>query len=153
MNDSRSDGVPFSGTSTSSDAADATERVSSGIYDLIGVKGKASESYSTVVDCSGKDTEKHFRILHPWSFYPTSADDLDPVMERLKEELPKRGWRIVEYGPDTSKNKNIRMTADNDEKKFSARIVKMAKSEPPMLSLDVISGCYKIPAGQEIERF
>ncbi|MFF3716809.1 hypothetical protein [Streptomyces prasinus] len=153
MAESKSDGVPFSGTSTSSDAADATERVSSGIYDLIGVKGKASESYSTVVGCSGEDAEKHFRILHPWSFYPTSVDDLDVAMERLKEELPKNGWKIVDYGPDNSKNRNIRMTADNDKKKVSARIVKMTKGDPPMLSLDIISGCYRIPEGQEIERF
>ncbi|WP_443294575.1 hypothetical protein [Streptomyces sp. GDS52] len=153
MTEGNSDSVPFSGTSTSSDAADATERVSSGIYDLIGVKGRASESYSTVMGCSGKDTGKYFQILHPWSFYPASASDLDVAMERLKEELPKRGWKIVDYGPDTSKNKNIRMTADNDEKKVSTRIIKMSKNDPPKLSLDVVSGCYKIPDGQEIERF
>ncbi|MGW5214657.1 hypothetical protein ACWEQO_26595 [Streptomyces sp. NPDC004051] len=153
MTKGNSGSVPFSGTSTSSDAADATEKVSSGIYDLIGVKGKASESYSTVMECSGKDAEKYFQILHPWSFYPASASDLDVAMERLKEELPKHGWEIVDYGPDTSKNKNIRMTADNDKKKVSARIIKMKKGDPPMLSLDVVSGCYKIPDGQEIERF
>ncbi|MEV0300164.1 hypothetical protein [Streptomyces prasinus] len=153
MTDDNSDTVPFSGTSTSLDAADATEKVSSGIYDLIGVKGKASESYSTVMDCSGEDAEKYFRILHPWSFYPASVSDLDVAMERLKSELPKHGWEIVDYGPDTSKNKNIRMTADNDRKKVSVRVVKMTKNDPPKLSLNVVSGCYKIPEGQEIERF
>ncbi|MGW3682321.1 hypothetical protein [Streptomyces prasinus] len=153
MTDGDSDTVPFSGTSTSLDAADATEKVSSGIYDLIGVKGKASESYSTVMECSGEDAEKYFRILHPWSFYPASVSDLDVAMERLKSELPKHGWEIVEYGPDTSKNKNIRMTADNDRKKVSVRVIRMAKNDPPKLSLNVVSGCYEIPEGQEIERF
>ncbi|SDC02730.1 hypothetical protein SAMN05216505_101115 [Streptomyces prasinopilosus] len=153
MTDSKTDSVPFSGTSTSLDAADATEKVSSGIYDLIGVRGKASESYSTVMDCSGRDAGEYFRILHPWSFYPASEGDLDVAMERLKSKLPKHGWRIVEYGPDTSKNKNVRMTADNDRKKVSVRIIRMAKNDPPKLSLNVVSGCYKIPAGQEIERF
>ncbi|MFJ2760907.1 hypothetical protein [Streptomyces prasinus] len=153
MTDDDSDTVPFSGTSTSLDAAGATEKVSSGIYDLIGVKGKASESYSTVMECSGEDAEKYFRILHPWSFYPASVSDLDVAMERLKSELPKHGWEIVDYGPDTSKNKNIRMTADNDRKKVSLRVIKMAKNDPPKLSLNVVSGCYEIPEGQEIERF
>lgn len=29
----------------------------------------------------------------------------------------------------------------------------MAKSDPPMLSLDLVSGCYKVPDGEEVERF
>ncbi|MFG2882328.1 hypothetical protein ACGFYV_08390 [Streptomyces sp. NPDC048297] len=153
MTDNHSDEVPFAGTSTSSDASDAVEKVSSEVYDLIGVKGKASDSRPGVMDCSDKDTKKYFRIFHPWSFYPESASDLDVVMERLKTELPKRGWEIVAYGPDASKNKNINLTADNDKKKASVKIIKMAKDEPPMLSLDVVSGCYKVPDGEEVERF
>ncbi|WP_205616698.1 hypothetical protein [Streptomyces sp. OM5714] len=145
--------VPTAGTSTSSDAADALERVSSGIYDLIGVRGKASNDQSTVLSCSDENRETHFRILHPWNFYPATASDLHVAMEQLKTELPKNGWRIADYGPDTSKNKNIRMTADNDDKKASIRVIEMAKNDPPKLSMDVVSGCFRIPDGQEIERF
>jgi hypothetical protein len=105
------------------------------------------------MDCSDKDTKTYFRIFHPWSFYPASASDLDVAMERLKTELPKNGWEIVAYGPDNSKNKNIRLTADNDKKKASVLIIKMAKDGPPMLSLDLVSGCYKVPDGEEVERF
>ncbi|MCC8334741.1 hypothetical protein LMJ38_02135 [Streptomyces sp. R1] len=150
-NDSRD--IPTVGTSTSSDAADALERVSSGIYDLIGVQGKASNDQSTVMSCSGESRETHFRILHPWNFYPATASDLHMAMEQLKTELPKNGWKIVDYGPDTSKNKNIRMTADNDDKKASLRVIEMAKNDPPKLSMDVVSGCFRIPDDQEIERF
>ncbi|WOX11854.1 hypothetical protein [Streptomyces sp. N50] len=147
------DKTPSAGTSTSRDASDAMEKVSSGIYDLIGVKGKASNSRPGVKDCSGKDTKTYFTIFHPWSFYPTSASDLDEAMERLKKELPKHGWKIVEYGPDTSKNKNINLTADNDEKKVGVNIVQMSKNDPPKLSLTLVSGCYKVPDGEEVERF
>lgn len=147
------DEIPFAGTSTSRDAADALEKVSSGIYDLIGVKGKASDSLPGVMDCSGKDTKTYFRMFHPWSFYPTSASDLDVAMERLKTELPKHGWEIVGYGPDTSKNKNINLTADNDKQKVGVNIVKMSKNDPPKLSLHVVSGCYKVPDGEEVEYF
>lgn len=153
MTDKDSDAIPSAGTSTSRDASDAMEKVSSGIYDLIGVKGKTSNSRPGVMDCSGKDTKTYFRIFHPWSFYPTSSSDLDTAMERLKTELPKQGWEIVEYGPDTSKNKNINLTADNDKKKVSVKIIKMAKEDPPMLSLDLVSGCYKVPDGEKVERF
>ncbi len=29
----------------------------------------------------------------------------------------------------------------------------MARDDPPMLTLDLVSGCYKVPNGQEVERF
>jgi hypothetical protein len=153
MTDNSSDEITSAGTSTSRDASDAVEKVSSGIYDLIGVKGKASDGRPTVMECPNKDRKTYFRILHPWSFYPASASELGIAMERLKAELPKNGWKIVEYGPDSSKNKNISLTADNDKKKAGAHIVQMSKNNPPKLSVNVVSGCYKVPDGQEIERF
>jgi hypothetical protein len=153
MTDNDSDETPFVGTSTSRDASDALEKVSSGIYDLSGVKGKASDSRPGVMDCPGKDTKTYFRMFHPWAFYPTSASDLGEAMERLRTELPKHGWKIVEYGPDTSKNKNINLTADNDKKKASVNIVQRSKYDPPMLDLTVVTGCYKVPDGEEVERF
>ena len=148
-----SDKTPFAGTSTSSDASDVMEKVSSSIYDLIGIKGKASDSRPGVMDCSGKDAKTYFRIFHPWSFTPASASDLAEAMRQLKTELPKHGWKIVEYGPDTSKNKNINMIADNEKKKVGANIVQRSKNDPPMLDLDLVSGCYKVPDGEEVERF
>ncbi|QIQ04210.1 hypothetical protein [Streptomyces liangshanensis] len=153
MTENNSSGTPFAGISTSSDASDTMEKVSSGIYDLIGVKGKASDSRPGVLDCSGKDTKTYFRIFHPWAFTPGSASDLDEAMERLRSELPKHGWKIVEYGPDTSKNKNIKLTADNDRKKVGVNIVQMSKNDPPILDLTVVSGCYQVPDGEEVERF
>ncbi|MEU2063150.1 hypothetical protein [Streptomyces sp. NPDC013455] len=148
-----SGGVRSAGTSTSRDASDAMERVSSGIYDLIGVKGEASDTRPGVQTCPGKDRDTYFQIFHPWSFYPASAADLDSAMENLREGLPKHGWKIVEYGPDTSPNKNIVLIADNDEKKAGVHIAKMPKRERPKLSLTVVSGCYKVPDGQEVEHF
>jgi hypothetical protein len=74
-------------------------------------------------------------------------------MKRLKAELPKQGWKIVEYGPDISKDKNINLTADNDKKKVGVNIVQMSKNDPPKLSLNVVSGCYKVPDGQTVEHF
>ncbi len=154
MNDSADpDAIPVVGTSTSRDAADAVEKVSSELYDLLGVQGKASESRSGVTECEGKDPAKYFQVFHPWSFYPASADQLDEAMERLKTELPKHGWKVVRYEPDTSQAKNLNLTADQSEKKYSVSIVQMKKNDPPKLSLTVVSGCYQVPDGKEVERF
>ncbi|MFP1627864.1 hypothetical protein ACLB9X_22445 [Streptomyces sp. 5K101] len=150
---SNSDEIPSAGTSTSQDAADEAEKVSSEIYDLIGIKGKASDTGPGVKECGDKDPEKYFQIFHKWSFYPASASQLSGVMERLKEVLPKHGWKVVDYGPDTSKNQNLNLTADNDEKKHSVNIAHFAKRNPPKLSLMVVSGCYQVPEGQKVERF
>ncbi|WP_225825149.1 hypothetical protein [Streptomyces naphthomycinicus] len=153
MTDKESDDVTQVGTSTSSDAADALEAVSSGIYDLIGVKGEASHGRAGVEECPDHDRDTHFKVFHPWSFYPASASDLDEAMQNLKERLPKHGWKIVEYGPDTSKNKNIVLVADNDQEKAGVHIAKMTKRERPKLSLTLVSGCYKVPEGQKVEHF
>ncbi|MFJ7148795.1 hypothetical protein ACIQVT_11390 [Streptomyces sp. NPDC100445] len=153
MTDKETDDVPSAGTSTSSDAADALEKISSGIYDLIEVKGKASDSRAGVEECPGKDSDTYFKVFHPWSFYPTSPSDLDAAMEQLKERLPKHGWKIVEYGPDTSRNRNIVLIADNDAEKAGVHIAKMPKRERPKLDLTVVSGCYKVPEGQKVEYF
>lgn len=148
-----SDDIPSAGTSTSQDAAQNTQKVSSDLYDLIGVKGKASDSSPGVQACADKDRDKYFRIFHAWSFYAASSGELDGVMERFRTELPKHGWKVTEYGPDTSKNRNLSLTADNDAKKRSVNVSYRAKDETPKLSFFVTSGCYQVPDGQDVEHF
>ncbi len=153
MTDDTSQETPFAGTSTSRDASDALEKVSSSIYDLMGVKGRASDSRPGVSECSGKDAKTHFSVFHPWSFYPATESDLQVAMERLESELPKNGWKIVEYGSDSSKNKNTTLIADHDANKTGVKITQRSKNDPPKLSIEVVSGCYKVPEGQTVERF
>ncbi|MER5768003.1 hypothetical protein [Streptomyces sp. NPDC001985] len=156
MDDSgKSDGpVPSAGTKSIDDATRATEEISSEIMDLIGLKGKATEPGPRVSECGdGKDREKYYQMYHPWSLTPASGSELNGVMERLKEELPKHGWKIVQYEQDNSANKNLRLTADNDDRKFSLRIVHLAKNKRPQLSVGVVSGCYQVPDGERVDRF
>ncbi|MGA4846380.1 hypothetical protein ACOBQB_08960 [Streptomyces sp. G5(2025)] len=153
MTDKESGGAPSAGTSTSRDAVDRMKRLSSEVYELIHVKGKASENHPGVTECAGKNAKTYFSILHPWSFTPASADDLDEAMAGLKRELPNHGWEIVEYGPNTSKNKSLTLVADNNQEKASIRIIKMSESDHPMLSLNLVSGCYKVPDGEEVDNF
>ncbi|MFF0134560.1 hypothetical protein ACFYTG_54865, partial [Streptomyces mirabilis] len=54
---------------------------------------------------------------------------------------------------DSSRNKNLSLTADNGTKKFSVKITYQAKDNPSNLSFFVVSGCYQVPDGQKIEQF
>ncbi|MFD7910611.1 hypothetical protein ACFV30_07750 [Streptomyces sp. NPDC059752] len=147
------DGVPLVGTSTSRDAADAVEKVSAELRGLTGVEGKPSEGLPGITECPGKDPARYFRVSHPWSFYPASNDRLDEAMERLRAALPEHGWKVVRYGPDTSRNQNLSLTADDGAKEYGVSVVRMKRNDPPKLSLTVVSGCYEVPAGKEVERF
>lgn len=153
MTEDKSDGVPSAGTSTTRDAADAMKKISSGIHDLIGVKGKTSENLPGVTGCSGKGKKTYFRICHPWSLTPASASDLGEAMARLERELPQHGWKIVGYGPNSSKNRSLTLAADNDRKKVGVKIIAMSRSDPPMLSLDLVSGCHQVPDGEEVDPY
>jgi hypothetical protein len=155
MTDSNdSDEIPSSGTRSIEDASADTKKISSEIIDLIAIKGKTSEPGPGVSQCGDdKAREKFYRMRHPWSFTPASGEQLGDVMERLKEGLSKQGWKVVEYERDSSRNKNLNLTADNDEKKFGVNIVHLAKNDPPMLSVTVVSGCYQVPEGERVDRF
>ncbi|MEU3374908.1 hypothetical protein ABZ734_31280 [Streptomyces sp. NPDC006660] len=156
MNDSKDSAeIPFAGISTTSDAADAMEKVSSELYDLAGLKGKASDVQPGVMECDGKDRDTYFTIFHPWDLIPssTSTAELEGVVKRLRDELPQHGWKVVEYGRDSSKNNNLSLTADNDTKKVSVKLGAYVKNSPPSLGFMVVSGCYRIPDGKKIERF
>ncbi|MEU0037196.1 hypothetical protein [Streptomyces sp. NPDC006333] len=147
------DDIPSSGVSTSSDAAEDAKKTSSELYNLIGLKGKAPDTGPGVKECGMKDPDRYFQIFHSWSFRPTSPEQLEDVMDQLKSQLPKQGWEVVAYGPDSSRNKNLGLTADNDAKKFSVNIIYQAKDNPPNLNFFVVSGCYLVPDGQKIEQF
>ncbi len=74
-------------------------------------------------------------------------------MERLKGELPKRGWKVVEYGPNTSKNKSIELTADNDKREAQRQDRSFREGWDASLNLMVVSGCYQVPDGEKADRF
>ncbi|WP_030221766.1 hypothetical protein [Streptomyces bikiniensis] len=152
MSDAKdSDSPPFAGVSTTSRATDTTQKVSSELYDLMGLKGKATQPGPGVMECSGKDPEKYFTTFHSWTFTPASPGELDGVMERLRKELPGHGWKVVGFEPDSSRNKNLTLTADNDAEKHSVKITHWAKDQPPKLNFFVVSGCYRVPDGEKVD--
>ncbi|WP_229818635.1 hypothetical protein [Streptomyces lateritius] len=156
---SESDGTKVVGVREQDEVNAATKKVSSEIYDLIGVEGTTSKGGPGVLSCEGKDREKFYIMKHPWSLAAETDAELAEAMERLKEKLPQHGWKIVKYGPDSSPSKSLELTADNDEKKFGVHIsfwkqrTVLGQTKPPSLIIDVISGCYEVPEGQTVEHY
>ncbi len=146
--------IPSSGTRSLDGATSDTQNVSSEILEMIPIKGKTSEPGPRVSQCGeDKNPDKFYQMRHPWSFTPKTGEQLGEVMKHLKKELSSRGWTIKEYQRDTSPNRNLNLTADNDKKKFSVNITHYAKDNPPKLIVTVVSGCYQVPEGQRVDRY
>ncbi|MES9519158.1 hypothetical protein [Streptomyces capoamus] len=137
-------------------ARDKAKAVSSAIYDMIGVdRGKTTERGPSVSPCD-EDPEHLYKTRHPWSVYDVPEGDLKAGFQRLREELPKRGWKIVDYGPENSAAKSLSVTADSEKDRFSVHAVLMVStaSNPherePLLSVTVVSGCWRAPQGTDL---
>ncbi|MFD5771548.1 hypothetical protein ACFWIN_37765 [Streptomyces sp. NPDC127049] len=145
------DKTPSAGISGTDQAIDATKGVSSEIHDLIGLEGSTTKAGVITDECPGKDPETHFSTFHTWTLTPAAPSGLDGVMERLKTSMPGLGWEVVGFEPDTSRNRNLTLTADDDAEKHSVKITYWAKDEPPKLNVSVVSGCYQVPEGETVE--
>ncbi|MFC9143623.1 hypothetical protein ACFWGE_14715 [Streptomyces bacillaris] len=159
MNDQADANVPKPVGTRSVDEVDAeTKRISSQILDIIAVKGVTSKSGPGVSTCDGAERGKLFLMRHPWSLTGASDAELAKAMNRLKEDLPKHGWKIVGYGPNSSKAKSLELTADHIEKKFAVKVELWEKnsggdSNEPTLLVNVVSACYQVPEGEKIDRY
>lgn len=146
-------GLPDAGTATTDDAVAAVKDVSSEIYRLAGVPGKASEPGPGVKECEGKDPKKYFVVYHPWNLAPSKPEDVEVAMDNLKEKLNTGDWVTKDLYRDNSPAKALNLVADNDEKKVSAWIVKYSESATPSLGINVTSGCYQVPEGETIDHY
>ncbi|MFQ6146236.1 hypothetical protein ACLMNJ_24700 [Streptomyces seoulensis] len=128
--------------------------LSSQILDMIGIKdGKVTEGGAGVSLCDD-DPDHLYRMRHPWSIYEVAPDKLEAGFQRLREILPKNGWKVVAYGRDTSANKNLELTADSEKDPFSVnaslRITGASGNQQPMLQIRVVSGCFRAPKGTDL---
>ncbi|MEU3409977.1 MULTISPECIES: hypothetical protein [unclassified Streptomyces] len=137
-------------------ARDKAKTVSSQVYDMIGIgEGKATERGPAVSLCD-EDPEHLYKTRHPWSVYDVSEDELKAGFQRLREELPRKGWKIVDYGPDNSEAKSLSLTADSEKDRFSVHAVLIVSTpsnpeeKEPLLSVTVVSGCWRAPEGTDL---
>ncbi|MEU7304406.1 hypothetical protein [Streptomyces sp. NPDC007206] len=133
-----------------------TNHVSSQILDMIGIKdGKVTEGGAGVSLCD-KDPGHLYRMRHPWSIYEVSEDKLKQGFQRLKKNLPNHGWKIIDYGPNSSKARVPELTADSNTDPFSVNVVLVVSTptnphEPqPMIQIHVVSACFRAPKGTDL---
>ncbi|MEU6403584.1 hypothetical protein [Streptomyces sp. NPDC046985] len=130
--------------------------VSSSLYEMLGMPAaKVTQPGPGVTSCD-EDPGHLYKTAHPWSVYGVSEDALKAGFERLREELPKKGWRIVDYGHEKSEAKSLFLTADSERDRFSVNAVLMVSTptnpheKDPLLMLNVVSGCWRAPAGTDL---
>ncbi|MFI1797026.1 hypothetical protein ACH427_06640 [Streptomyces sp. NPDC020379] len=137
--------------------------LSSQILDAISLKGRVSEPGPGVSRCD-EDPEHLYKIHHAWSLWGVPESDMERSMDRLKAELPKRGWKVASYGRDKSLAKNLELVADSINFKFSVDITFMDKrrsseydaphaSKESGIMVNLESACFSVPDGKTVEGY
>ncbi|MGW6098045.1 hypothetical protein ACWFRK_27640 [Streptomyces sp. NPDC055157] len=124
------------------------ERTSSRILEILDVRGKVTETGAMTSRCSDYDSDEEvYRARHPWSIYKAPFVDMQKGMDRLRVELPKEGWKIVQDGVDASKAKSPQIVAESKGGEFAVdvRLHKASKvgNAPDLLEVTVESACYR----------
>ena len=125
-----------------------TEKTSSRVLEMIGLKGEVTKGRATPLPCSGYDAEGEVQQNHhPWSVHGVPFADLEQAYARLRTTLPANGWKVVSDGPDKSKAKTPTLVADSPDGEFSAEVRLMDREGRPgsasLINVTVVSLCYE----------
>lgn len=139
-------------------AKNDAKEASSEILEIIDLRGEVSEPGPGIAPCADKGPEKFYRVNHTWSLSGVPVPDMQRAMARLKEGLPKKGWKIVKYGPDGSRSKSPELVADSVPRQFSVNIHlydESKKAEPnapkSLIYVFLTSDCFQVPEGKAVE--
>ncbi|MEV0923659.1 hypothetical protein AB0I99_00735 [Streptomyces spongiicola] len=124
------------------------EKASSRILEMLALEGKVTESGAMTARCADYDSGQHvYRARHPWSVHQVPFADMQKAMDRLRSELPKRGWEIRKDGVDGSVGKSPQIIAESEGRTFSLDVRLHKASEaggaPELLEVTVESACYR----------
>ncbi|MFB8138346.1 hypothetical protein [Streptomyces parvus] len=127
---------------SNSEVQDEAEEISSSILEILSLKAKVTESGAMISPCEEGD----YRAHHPWGVYGPAAKDLVEAMDRLRSQLPKKGWKIVKDGPDDSQAKSPQIVADSTDGEFSVdvRFHDRQNDDPAQLEVAVQSACFRL---------
>ncbi|MFF9068220.1 hypothetical protein ACF09E_23005 [Streptomyces sp. NPDC014891] len=157
MNDTGgADDLGYTPTTLDVEAARArTKEVSSEIFDMIGLPGAKTTPAGAGASTCEEDPEHLFRIRHPWSVYDATEEELKEGFERLHEALPAKGWKVVSYGPNSSKAKSLELTAESGKERFAVNAELWVGSTDPkkknLIGVSVVSGCFRAPEGTDLK--
>lgn len=157
------------------DAREEAQGVSSELFDVLALRGTVSRAGPGVALYGDLDPETFYRVHHPWSVTDVPVADMRRAMERLRAELPGRGWTVRRYGPDTSPNRNLELVADKDERRYVVSVRFMDRSgtegndggRPPSgtngtsgiqgtksrVFVDLVSTCFRVPEGRTVDEY
>ncbi|MFB7912595.1 hypothetical protein [Streptomyces sp. NPDC056061] len=126
----------------------SVEKTSSRILEILGVKGKVTDTGAMTSRCSDYDADEDvYRARHPWSIYKAPFAEMQRGMDRLRVELPKDGWKIIRDGPDGSKAESPQIVAESRGSEFAVdiRLHRASKvgNAPDLLEVTVESACYR----------
>ncbi|MEU2869956.1 hypothetical protein ABZ769_12225 [Streptomyces olivoreticuli] len=133
-------------------------QLSSGLLDAIALKGDVTQPGPRIASCGDKDTDSFYKINHPWSIGGVPVGDMKRAMERLRDDLPKSGWKVVKYGPDSSPSKSLELLANSTERKFSVNISlhdgskaeSSGAAKESRILVFLVSACFRVPEGKTV---
>ncbi|GHF37188.1 hypothetical protein GCM10010218_18440 [Streptomyces mashuensis] len=140
------------------------KELSSEIYDALGLQGQVSKSGPGVSPCD-QDPEVLYKVFHPWSVWGVSEQDMERSMQRLKDDLPRRGWKVVEFGPGNTGARYLELTANSTRRQFSVNITfidarrsapgspSSRKYNPSGIRVHLTSACFRVPEGNKIDQY
>lgn len=134
-------------------AKDLVRSRSSTIFDTAGLR-EANNGAPDASPCDGVDDG--FRVRHFWSMYAPDADALKQAMERLHQELPAKGWKVLRFEPAKSQAKQLQLDVEHEKDHHTATIElllpstykdasKWEKANRDSLSVSLTSPCYTDP--------
>ncbi|WP_326597657.1 hypothetical protein [Streptomyces sp. NBC_01803] len=130
--------------------------LSSEILDVIAVRGTVSEpgpgvSLDRPRSPGGTDPERHrtYRMRHPWSLSGVPREALEAGLDRLRRELPERGWEIVEDGEQPNAHRSPRLLLAHPGTGYTVdATLAGGPGEEPLLTLSFVSAAFRTPEGE-----
>ncbi|MFI2643962.1 hypothetical protein [Streptomyces sp. NPDC018610] len=128
------------------------EHASSEILDIMTLQGKVTQSGASATPCSSYSPEDEVhRLRHPWSIYGVPSEDLKKAMDRLRKQLPAKGWKIVKDGHDKSQAKLPQIVAESPDGHMSADLRLWLEPSDSrrssMIEVTVVSDCFRSSPG------
>ncbi len=133
------------------------KELSSQVLDIIGLKGELTD-VPPGASRSEQEPERLYRITHPWSLSGAPEADMERAMQRLREQLPRHRWKVLEYGPGKSKAGYLELTANSEKYKFSVNVmfkdarkpgaVEASLNKTSALRVSLVSAYFRTPEGE-----
>ncbi|MFF0060362.1 hypothetical protein ACFYRC_02230 [Streptomyces sp. NPDC005279] len=128
-----------------------TEKASSRILEMIGLKARLTRGRAMLIDCSGYEPEgKVQQTRHPWSISGFPFEELEKAYAGMRTALPKSGWRITSDGPNESAAKTPTLVANSPNGDFSVKLRLMDRrgdanpeATTSLIHVAVVSRCFE----------